>query len=167
MNRYGVVVLTINFISVGKIKEGALRSLISEYTKRISKFCNVNHVEIKDLACDDNASESDKKQVMDHEGRLILGKITEREFVIALAIEGRKYTSDTFAELIEKGMVQGGSKLTFIIGGSLGLSDEVKQRANQLVSFSDLTFPHQLMKVILLEQVYRGFKILNHEHYHK
>ncbi|HKM02471.1 MAG TPA: 23S rRNA (pseudouridine(1915)-N(3))-methyltransferase RlmH [Bacilli bacterium] len=159
--------MTINIISVGKIKESGLKSLIFEYEKRISKFAKINIVELKDLASENASSEADKLIVLEEEGQNILSKILDRDYVIALAIEGNKYSSERFAELIEKGFVQGGAKLTFIIGGSLGLSQRVKLRANSLISFSEMTFPHQLMKVILLEQTYRAFKILNNEPYHK
>lgn len=159
--------MTINLVTVGKIKETAVVSLISEYSKRISKFAKVNIIEIKDLASDESASEKDKLAVIEEEGRLILDKIRDREFVIALAIEGDMLTSEKLAALLEKGFVAGGSKITFVIGGSLGLSDKVKKRANTLFSFSRLTFPHQLVRLMLLEQVYRSFKIINNEPYHK
>lgn len=159
--------MTINTISVGKIKETALRSLISEYEKRISKYSKITTIEIKDLASENTASEAEKLGVINEEGRLILDKVGERDYVVALALEGEKNTSEKFASLLDKAFIQGASKVTFIIGGSLGLSESVKKRANTLLSFSDMTFPHQLMKLILLEQIFRAFKILKNEPYHK
>lgn len=159
--------MTINVISVGKIKEASLRSLIGEYEKRISKFSKVISTEIKDFASENSASESDKLNVINQEGQLILNKISERDYVIALAIEGDSLTSEQFSAQMDKAFISGGSKIVFIIGGSLGLSDDVKNRADKLLSFSNFTFPHQLMKLILLEQIYRAFKIKNNEPYHK
>lgn len=159
--------LTINIISVGKIKEQALQSLVFEYSKRITKFCKINHIEIKDLSSEHAASDKEKQAVIDEEGRLILEKVNDREFIVALAIEGDTYSSEKFATFLDKSMTQGGSRMCFVIGGSLGLSDAVKKRANSLMSFSNLTFPHQLMRLILVEQIYRAFKILNNEPYHK
>lgn len=159
--------MTINLIVVGRIKEAPLRSLIFEYSKRIGKFCRLNINEIKDLACDKSLSDKEKIAVLESEGKLILDKINEREYVIALAIEGRTYTSEKFAQILDKSFELGMSKVAFIIGGSLGLSEEVKKRADLLLSFSPMTFPHQLMRLILLEQTYRAFKILNNEPYHK
>lgn len=159
--------MTINLICLGKIKEPALKSLIFEYEKRISKFAKLITIELKDLASDDVASDTEKSQVIEEEGRLVLSKIQTRDYVIALALEGVKMNSEQLAVAMNKGFMLGGSQVTFVIGGSLGLSEAVKKRANLLLSFSDFTFPHQLMRLILLEQVYRTFKINNNEPYHK
>lgn len=167
MNSCPEVILTVNVISVGKIKEAAVRTLIAEYSKRISKFSKLNLIEVKDLASEETASEKDKLSVLEEEGKLILSHISDREYVIALAIEGDMYTSEKLASLMEKGFISGSAKVTFVIGGSLGLSEKVKNRANTLFSFSRLTFPHQLVKLMLLEQIYRSFKIIHNEPYHK
>lgn len=159
--------VTINIVSVGKIKETALKNLINEYEKRISKFSKVSTIEIKDLASENSASEAEKLTVIEEEGKLILSKIGIRDYVIVLAIEGEKFTSEEYASFLDKAFVKGGAKISFIIGGSLGLSETIKKRANALISFSTMTFPHQLMKLILLEQTYRAFKIISNEPYHK
>lgn len=159
--------MTINLISVGKIKEIALQNLISEYAKRISKFAKLNVIEVKDLASEESASEAIKLQTLTEEGKQILTKIATRDYVIVLAVEGVQMSSEMLAQQLQNAFDLGGSTVTFVIGGSLGLSVQVKSRANLLLSFSPMTFPHQLMRLILLEQVYRAFKIINHEPYHK
>lgn len=159
--------MNIDVITVGKIKEAYLRDAISEYLKRLSKFARVTVIEVKDEKTEENATDGEERNVKETEGKRILQKIGERDYVIALAINGETFTSEGMAERLNRLFVKGESRLTFVIGGSLGLSDEVLSRANESWSFGKLTYPHQLMRVILLEQLYRDFKILNHEPYHK
>ena len=143
----------IKIICVGKIKEKFYRDAIEEYLKRLQKY----HKIIIDEVMDSNPK---------NEGELILKKIQDKDYIITLEIEGKEITSIELSELIEKTFLKT-SNITFIIGGSDGLSDDIKKRANYHLSFSKLTFPHQLFRVILLEQIYRSFKIINHETYHK
>ena len=150
--------LTINVIAVGKIKEKYFTDALNEYSKRLSKFCKFNIVEIKD---------EPESGILQKETSAILSKITESSYIFALCVEGASYSSEELADTIGKLQVDGVSAITFIIGGSLGLADEVKQRANIRLSFSKMTFPHQLMRVILSEQLYRAFMILNNHTYHK
>ena len=153
--------LTVNVIAVGKIKEKFFAEAIGEYAKRLSKFCKLNIIEVKDEPSDDSAS------VLSKEGAAILAKIPDNSYVFALCVEGVQQSSEDLATTISNLQVGGTSSITFIIGGSHGLSDEVKSRASASLSFSKMTFPHQLMRVILAEQIYRVFKILNNQVYHK
>ena len=148
----------IKIICVGKIKEKYFVSAINEYLKRLSKYVKIDIVEIKD--------EARAEVALKIEGEKILSKIKDDEYVIALDIAGEKISSIDFAKKIDK-VFNNNSKLTFVIGGSYGLSQEVKKRSNYLLSFSKMTFPHQLFRVILLEQIYRAYKINNNESYHK
>ena len=159
--------MNITVICVGKNKESFYREALAEYVKRLSKYCKTDIIEVKDEQTPDKAPDSVNEGILDIEGARILGKIPDNSYVIATAIEGKRLSSEGFAGLIKDLSVRGISHICFIIGGSLGLSDEVKKRADMLLSFSDMTFPHQLMRVILLEQVYRVFRIMNHEPYHK
>lgn len=159
--------MKINIIAVGKIKEKYLKEAINEYSKRLSAFANLQFFEVADEKCPENLSEADKKIVLKKEGEKITQHISKSSFVYALAIDGQKLSSEKFSENIQKQMLGGFSEISFVIGGSLGLSDEVLQRSNYKISFSDMTFPHQLMRVILLEQIYRSFKIMKNEPYHK
>lgn len=159
--------MNITIISVGKIKEKYLSEAIKEYSKRLSRYCKLDIVELPDEQTPDRAGESLEAQIKHKEGQRILRFLKEDSYVIALAIEGKKLNSESFAEKLEQLGIQGKSHVTFVIGGSLGLAPEVLKRADFLLSFSDLTFPHQLMRVILLEQVYRCYRIINHEPYHK
>ena len=159
--------MKITIISVGKIKEKFFEDAIKEYSKRLSKYCKLNFVEVKDEKTKENASTTEEDLVKDTEGRRILDKVSSSSKVIALAIEGDEFDSIELAKEIESMRVTGTSDLTFIIGGSLGLHKSVLDRADLLLSFSKMTFPHQLMKVILLEQIYRSFRIINNEPYHK
>lgn len=157
--------MKINIIAVGKIKEKFLRDAIAEYAKRLSKFCICNIIEISEsVARIEN--EANIKKVKEEEGRNILSKINN-EYVIVLDIDGKDFSTMELYERIEKIKLDGESLISFVVGGSYGLSDEVKNRANLRLSFSKLTFPHQLFRVILLEQIYRIFKIENNEPYHK
>ncbi len=159
--------MKINIIAVGKIKERYLNDAIAEYTKRLSAFASIRFFEIADEKCPENLSEADKNIVLKKEGGKILSQIPKNSFVYALAIDGQKLSSEKFSENIQKQMLNGFSEISFIIGGSLGLSSEVILKSNFQLSFSEMTFPHQIMRVILLEQIYRSFKIIANEPYHK
>ncbi len=154
-------------ISVGKVKEKFYRDALNEYIKRLGAYGGTNMIEVKDEACPEHYSEAEKKAVLDTEGRRILEKIPENAYVIVLEIEGKKYSSEDFAKTLEELALKGNSHFCFIIGGSLGLSKDVLAGADLRLSFSDMTFPHQLMRVILLEQIYRAMKIGKGEPYHK
>lgn len=159
--------MKITVVSVGKIKEKYFTGAINEYAKRLSKYCKLEQVEVPDEKAPENLSDKEMIQVKDKEGDRILSKINDQAYVIALAIEGKQLTSEALSSQIEKLGVSGKSHIVFVIGGSLGLSDNVLKRANYKLSFSKMTFPHQLMKVVLLEQVYRAFRISWGEPYHK
>lgn len=159
--------MKLKLITVGKLKEKYLKDGIAEYQKRLGRFCKLEMVELPDEKTPDKASESENKAIMAKEAERILAKISDREFVIALAIEGDQFPSEKFSQILEDITVKGYSNLTFIIGGSLGLSPSVKKRANLLMSFGKLTLPHQLMKLVLIEQIYRAFMIQQGSPYHK
>ena len=159
--------MNITVISVGKLKEKYLKQAIDEYSKRLTRYCKIDIIELPDEKTPDNASEKEELQIKDKEGQLILSKIKDNMFVIAMDLNAKQMTSEEFSRFIETQGVMGNSNITFVIGGSLGLSDEVLKRADYKLSFSKMTFPHQLMRLILLEQVYRAFRINNNEPYHK
>lgn len=159
--------MNISVISVGKLKEKYLKLGIEEFSKRLSKYCKLDLIELEDEKCPENLSEKDMEIVKNKEGQRILSKIKNNSYVIALAIDGKNLSSEELADTMSKLAVRGNSHITFIIGGSLGLSDEVLKRADYKLSFSKMTFPHQMMKLILLEQVYRAYRINNNEPYHK
>ena len=159
--------MNISIISVGKIKEKYLKLGIEEFSKRLSKYSKLEFIELDDEKCPEHLSEKDILIVKEKEGNKILSKIKNNSYVIALAIDGKNLSSEELAEKISSLAVSGKSHITFVIGGSLGLSDDVLKRADYKLSFSKMTFPHQLMKLILLEQVYRAFRINNNEPYHK
>lgn len=159
--------MKIRIITVGKLKEKYLIQGIAEYTKRLSRFASLEQVELLDEKTPDKASEAENQQILAKEGERILGKLTDREYVIALAIEGQQFPSEVFSQKLEAATVRGHSTITFIIGGSLGLDKRVKQRADLLMSFGQLTLPHQLMRLVLVEQVYRAFMIQQGSPYHK
>ncbi|MBR4580725.1 MAG: 23S rRNA (pseudouridine(1915)-N(3))-methyltransferase RlmH [Lachnospiraceae bacterium] len=159
--------MKITIIGVGKIKEAYFRDALAEYSKRLSKYCKFQIIEVTDEECPENASEAEEQQVKDREGERILKKIPGGAHVIALAIDGKKTDSVGFSKEMERIFVSGKNEICFIIGGSIGLSKIVLDASNQKLSFSDMTFPHQLMRVILSEQIYRAFRIMNHEPYHK
>ncbi len=159
--------MKITVICVGKIKEKFYREALSEYEKRLSRYCRAEIIEVPVEKTPDGASGALEGRIKEKEGQRILEKIREDSFVCTLEIEGKQMPSEKFAAWMEKLTVGGTSHITFIIGGSLGLSDSVKKRSNQALSFSQMTFPHQLMRVILLEQIYRGFRIIHGEPYHK
>jgi 23S rRNA (pseudouridine1915-N3)-methyltransferase len=157
----------IHIISVGKLKEKYLMQGIDEYKKRLSSYAKVDITEVPDEKAPEHLSEQEMEQIKQREGERILEKIPNDAYVIALAIEGKMKSSEQFAASIDKLATYGKSKIAFIIGGSLGLSKQVMQRADEALSFSKMTFPHQLMRLILLEQIYRAFRINRGEPYHK
>lgn len=159
--------MKITMVTVGKIKEKYLRDGIAEYVKRLSRYCKLEIIELQDEKTPDRASEAEELQIKNTEGERILKNIRDTDYVIALAIEGKMLDSVELSEKIEKLGVQGISSIVLIIGGSLGLSDAVLRRADFKLSFSKMTFPHQLMRMILLEQIYRAYRIMNKEPYHK
>lgn len=159
--------MKITILCVGKIKEKYFSMAIEEYVKRLSRYCKLEIIEVPDEKTDENASAAEEKIVKEKEGERILKNIKDTSYVIALAINGKQLNSVELSEKIEKLGVQGVSHITFVIGGSLGLDERILQRADYKLSFSKMTFPHQLMRVVLLEQVYRSYRIMNGEPYHK
>jgi len=159
--------MNVDIIAVGKVKETYLTNGIKEYQKRLSHYCNLQIIEVAEQKAPENLSHKEKAQVLEREGNNILRKINPASFVITLCIEGKALSSKEMAEKLNNLMLRGKSHITFVIGGSLGLSDEVKARGELSLSFSRFTFPHQLMRLILLEQIYRWFKIIRGEPYHK
>lgn len=159
--------MKIDIIAVGKVKEKFYREAIDEFSKRLSKYCKLQIIEVTDEKTPDGASEAVEEQIKAKEAERILKNIKEDAFVFTLEIAGKKYDSVGFAEKINNLGLQGKSHIQFVIGGSLGLHGSVSGRSDGKISFSDMTFPHQLMRVILLEQVYRGFRIIAGEPYHK
>lgn len=159
--------MNITIISVGKIKEKYLKGAINEYSKRLSRYCKLKLIEVPDEKAPENLSQTEMENIKDKEGEGILKNIKEGTYVIALDIKGKMISSEGLAKKLDALGIQGKSNIVFIIGGSLGLSKNVLNRADFKLSFSPMTFPHQLMKVILLEQVYRGFRINKGEPYHK
>lgn len=159
--------MKITVITVGKIKEKYLKDAIAEYSKRLSKYCKLEIVEVADEKTPDNASETVENQIRAKEGERILKYVKDDAYVITLEIKGRQVTSEELADKIDTFGIQGTSHITFIIGGSIGLGEEVLARSDYALSFSKMTFPHQLMRVILLEQIYRSYRIIHGEPYHK
>ena len=159
--------MKIKIVTVGKLKERYLKDGIAEYTKRISRFAKLEMIELTDEKTPDKASELENQKILETEGARILSKVGERDFVVVLAIEGKTLSSEEFSKQLEQASIKGYSTLTFIIGGSLGLAPVVKNRANLSVSFGRLTLPHQLMRLVLVEQIYRAFTIQQGSPYHK
>lgn len=159
--------MKITLITVGKIKEKYLRDAIAEYTKRLSKYCKLESIEVADEKTPDQASETVEENIRTKEGERILKYIRDDMYVVTLEIAGKMLSSEEFARKIEKLGIQGKSSIAFVIGGSIGLGKEVLKRSDFALSFSKMTFPHQLMRVVLLEQVYRAYRIINGEPYHK
>lgn len=159
--------MKITILCVGKIKEKYFTGAIEEYVKRLSRYCKLEMVEVADEKTPEGASIALEQQIKQKEGERLLKYIPEDAYVCVLAIEGKQLTSEQLSEKIGELGVRGVSHIVFIIGGSLGLWDVVIQKADFLLSFSKMTFPHQLMRVILLEQIYRGYRILQGEPYHK
>ena len=159
--------MKIKIVTVGKLKEKYLKDGIAEYSKRISRFAAVEMIELADEKTPDRASDSENEKILDLEGNRILSKIGDREFVVVLAIEGKTLSSKEFSSQLEQASINGYSTFTFVIGGSLGLSPQVKKRANLSLSFGRVTLPHQLMRLVLVEQIYRAFTIQQGSPYHK
>ena len=159
--------MNISVITVGKIKEKYLRDAVEEYTKRLSRYCKLDIIEVLDEKTPDNASEKEELIIKEKEGNAIARYIKDNMYVITLEITGKQVTSEELANNIESLGLMGESNIAFVIGGSLGLSKNVQQRADYKLSFSKMTFPHQLFRVMLLEQIYRAFRIINGEPYHK
>ena len=159
--------LNINIVCVGKLKKNYLKEAVAEYSKRLLKYCNLNIIEIADEKLPNKINDSIIKEIKLKEGIKILENLKKDSYIIALNLQGKQCTSEKFSEKIENISVRGFSTITFIIGGTLGISDEVLNKINEQISFSEMTFPHQLIRVFLLEQIYRGFKIMGGETYHR
>lgn len=159
--------MNITLLVVGKLKERYWQEAVREYSKRLSTYCRLEIVEIKESPLPAGASAAQEQAVKDDEGARILDKIKQGDYVISLEIGGKAFSSTELADHLEQLALSGRSRIVLIIGGSLGLSSAVSRRADLKLSFSAMTFPHQMMRVILLEQLYRAFKIIRHETYHK
>ncbi len=156
----------INLICIGKLKEKYLKDAIDEYSKRLQKYCKLNIIELNDESLPNKLNNTVIQDIKEKESNKILDTIKGSSYIIALDLEGKQLTSEEFSKKIEDISIQGYSEITFIIGGTLGLSEKLKQSSNELLSFSKMTFPHQIIRVFLLEQIFRGFKIANNETYH-
>ena len=159
--------MKITIITVGKLKEKYLKDAISEYSKRLSRYCKLEVIEVADEKTPDQAGEGMETMIREKEAERILKYIREDAYVVTLEIKGKQLTSEELAEKIDRLGVQGKSHIRFVIGGSIGLGGTVLNRSDYALSFSRMTFPHQLMRVILLEQIYRSYRIINGEPYHK
>lgn len=159
--------MKITVLCVGKIKEKYWSDAIAEYMKRLSKYCTADIQEVADEKTDEKASEKEEELVKEKEGQRLLSKIPDQAYVITLTIGGKSFDSVEMSKMLENFGIRGKDRIVFVIGGSLGLSDKVQARADEAWSFSKLTFPHQMMRVILLEQIYRSFRIMKNEPYHK
>ncbi|MDE6566705.1 MAG: 23S rRNA (pseudouridine(1915)-N(3))-methyltransferase RlmH [Lachnospiraceae bacterium] len=159
--------MKITILAVGKIKEKYFTAAIQEYVKRLSRYCKLEILEVADEKTPDQASEHEEDLIRAKEGERLRRYIKDGGYVIALAIDGRQTTSEGFADKLQKLCISGKSHIIFVIGGSIGLDQKLLQEAEERLSFSQMTFPHQLMRVVLLEQIYRGFRIINGEPYHK
>ena len=157
----------ITIISVGKIKEKYLKDAIAEYSKRLSKYCKLNIIEIADEPIPNNINDKVSENLKSIEGNKILNSLNTNSYVISLDLAGKQYSSEDFSSKIENIALNFNSNITFIIGGSLGLHENVLKKSNELICFSMMTFPHQLIRVFLLEQLFRAFKIQNNETYHR
>lgn len=158
--------MNINIVAVGSIKEKFFKDAVSEYAKRLSRYVKLNIIEVKDEKTPAMASALEEEKIKEVEAERILSKLPNG-YVVALTIDGKKYSSEELAKRMEKYDILSKGNLSFIIGGSLGLHKSVIDRADEKLSFSEMTFPHQLMRVILLEQIYRAYRIRNNEPYHK
>jgi len=159
--------MEIRILTVGKIKEKYLNDGIAEYAKRLGRYCKLTFCQVADEKTPDKASDALNEQIKATEAERLMKHIRDQDYVIALAIDGKMLDSVQLSQKIDQLGVEGKSSIAFVIGGSLGLGDQVLRRADFKLSFSKMTFPHQLMQMILLEQIYRGYRILNHEPYHK
>lgn len=159
--------MNITILCVGQIKEKFYRDAIGEYSKRLTRYCKLNIIEVNDEKTKENPSDNEKQIILEAEGDRLLKHIKENDYVISLEILGNKLDSVKFSKKIENLGLTGNSNIVFVIGGSLGLDPRISKRSDYKISFSDMTFPHQLMRVVLLEQIYRGFRIMRNEPYHK
>ena len=159
--------LHINIICVGKLKEKYLQDALSEYSKRLSKYCNLNIIELPDEKLPNNLNDSLINQIKQKESNNILSHIERGSYVLALDLKGKQFSSEEFSQKITNISLNSSSNITFIIGGTLGLDENVLKNSNELICFSKMTFPHQLIRIFLLEQIFRAFKISNNETYHR
>ena len=159
--------MKIRLLTIGKIKEAYLKSGIEDFLKRLKPYCNIEIIEVMDEPIPDNPKESEITLAKEKEGKEILKYLKDSDYLISLDLNKKQLKSEEFAAFLEKSFILGGSTINFVIGGSYGLSDELKRRANDSISLSNMTFTHQMTRLILLEQIYRGFKIIKHETYHK
>ncbi len=159
--------MKVTVIAVGKLKEAYLRDACAEYIKRLGAYAKVNIVEINEYRCCDNPSAAEIAAVLEKEGEAIAAKIPKGAYVVPLCIEGKQLSSEAFSQQLETAALSGTSELVFIIGGSFGMDEKVKQLGSLRLSFGKITLPHQLMRVVLLEQIYRAFSIANHTKFHK
>ena len=159
--------VTINILCVGKVKEKFFRDAIDEYSKRLSKYCNLNIIEVSDSKVPDKTSDNIEKIIKDEEASRMLNQLKKETYLICLDLNGKEYTSVEFSEKISKLTVEGNSNITFVIGGTLGIGDDILKISKEKICFSKMTFPHQLIRIFLLEQLFRGFKIANGETYHR
>lgn len=159
--------MNISVICIGKLKETYWTNAVGEYAKRLGKYCKLDVEELKETRLPDKPSAADEEAVKEAEGKNILSRIKKNDYVITLEVKGKSLTSEKLAEKMETLAMEGHGRVVFVIGGSLGLSAEVSKRSDYKLSFSEMTFPHQMMRVILLEQIYRSFKIRKGETYHK
>lgn len=159
--------LHINIVCIGKLKEKYLQDALTEYSKRLSKYCILNIIELPDEKLPLNINPSLISQIKDKEANNILSHLPKNSYILALDLKGKQYSSEDFSKKITDISLNSFSNITFIIGGTLGLSNEVLNNSNELISFSKMTFPHQLIRIFLLEQIFRAFKISNHEIYHR
>lgn len=158
--------ISINIICVGKLKEKYLKDAATEYSKRLSKYCKINIIELSDEKIPSKVNDSIINSIKIEEASKIINSIKNDSYVFSLDLKGKQYSSEEFSNKIQELSVKGYSTITFIIGGTLGLTNEVLKKSNELICFSKMTFPHQLIRVFLLEQLFRGFKIANNETYH-
>lgn len=159
--------LHINIICIGKIKESFFKDAIAEYSKRLSKYCALTITELQDEPISNNLNDTITQNIKQIESNHILSHIKKDSYVICLDLKGKQYTSEEFSQKLEYISLNQSSYITFIIGGTLGISNELIKKANELICFSKMTFPHQLIRVFLLEQLFRAFKISHHETYHR
>ena len=159
--------MNIEVVCIGKLKEKYWRDAVNEYARRLGRYCRFHITELKESRLPSNPSAADEENVKKTEGEYLLGAVKERAYIVALDVHGKQLSSEEMASGMEKHMNAGTSEIAFLIGGSLGLSQDVLRKADSRLSFSRMTFPHQMMRVILAEQIYRSFKIIHHETYHK
>lgn len=159
--------LTINVVCAGKIKENYLKDAITEYSKRLSKYCNLNIIEVPDEKLPEKLSENLEISIKEKEGKAMISKISKDTYLICLDLKGKEFSSEDFSKKIEDISVNYNSSITFVIGGSLGISKELLDMSKEKICFSKMTFPHQLIRLFLLEQIFRAFKISNNETYHR